>query len=352
MSQNSFLLYGANGYTGQLIAKMAHQYGLKPILAGRSEQLIRLLAEELNLPYRIFNLEDTAALHAALKEVKVVLHAAGPFKHTAKAMIDACLYTATHYLDINGQIEIFEMIKQFDAAAKEKGVMLMPGTGFDVVPTDCLALYLKKLLPDADELQIAFASVGGSLSHGTATTIAENTGKKSVVRKNGKITPVALGHKGMIVDFGEKKLFTMSIPWGDISTAYTTTGIPNIETYTAIKEKTFKVLKYQWLFNWLLRTSLVRNILKRKINKRPAGPSDENRAKSKSLVWAKVKNKNNVTKEARLVCPDGYTLTALSSLLIIRKVLELNFKKGYQTPAGCYGADLILEVPYTKRETL
>jgi short subunit dehydrogenase-like uncharacterized protein len=352
MSQNSFLLYGANGYTGQLIARFAHQYGLKPILAGRNEDAIKSLAAELNLQYRIFDLNNTPALHAALKEVKLVLHAAGPFKHTAKAIIEACLLTARHYLDITGEIAVFEMAKQLDAAAKEKGVMLMPGTGFDVVPTDCIALHLKKILPDADELQIAFASVGGGLSHGTATTMAENLGGKSAVRKNGKIVPVALGHKGMQVDFGEKKLFTMTIPWGDISTAYTTTGIPNIETYTGIKEKTFKLLKYQWLFNWLLRTSFFRNTYKRKINKKPAGPSDENRAKAKSLVWAKVKNKNNVSKEARIVCPDGYTLTAHSSLIITRKVLELNFKTGYQTPAGCYGPDLILEVPNTKRETL
>jgi short subunit dehydrogenase-like uncharacterized protein len=352
MNQNSFLLYGANGYTGQLIAKLANQYGLKPILAGRSEDRIKALAAELSLEYRIFDLNNTTALHAALKEVKVVLHAAGPFKHTAKAMIDACLYTARHYLDITGEIAVFEMAKQYDAAAKEKGIMLMPGTGFDVVPTDCIALHLKKLLPDADELQIAFASVGGGLSHGTATTMAENLGGKSAVRKNGKIVPAPLGHKGMWVDFGEKKLFTMTIPWGDISTAFTTTGIGNIETYTGIKEKTFKLLKYQRLFNWLLRTSFVRNAFKRRINKKPAGPSDENRAKAKSLVWAKVKNKNNLTKEARIICPDGYTLTAHSSLLITRKVLELNFKTGYQTPAGCYGADLILEVPNTKRETL
>ncbi len=352
MSQNSFLLYGANGYTGQLIARFAHRYGLKPILAGRNEDAIKPLAAELNLQYRIFDLNNNNALHAALKEVKVVLHAAGPFAHTARLMADACLQTATHYLDITGEIKTFEMIKKLDMAAKEKGIMLMPGTGFDVVPTDCLALHLKKLLPDADELQIAFASVGGGLSHGTATTMAETIGSKSAVRKNGKIVPVALGHKGMYVDFGEKKLFAMTIPWGDISTAYTTTSIPNIETYTAMKEKTFKLLKYQWLFNWLLRTSFVRNILKRKINKKPAGPSDESRAKAKSLIWAKVKNKNNVTKEARMVCPDGYTLTALSSLLITRKVLELNFKTGYQTPAGCYGPDLILEIPGAKRETL
>ena len=177
MQTNTFLLYGANGYTGELIARYAIQYNLHPILAGRKKELIEPLATKLNLPFKIFSLDDTVALHAALKEVKVVIHAAGPFQFTAKQMIEACLQTGTHYLDINGDIAVFELIKTYDAAAKKAGVMLLPGAGFDVVPTDCIALQLKKLLPDAVALQLAFASVGGGLSHGTAITMATKAGE-------------------------------------------------------------------------------------------------------------------------------------------------------------------------------
>ena len=352
MTNSSFLLYGANGYTGTLIAKMADDYNLKPILGGRRESVLAPLAASLNTTYKIIDLPDTATLDKALLEVPLVLHAAGPFKHTARQMIEACIRTKTHYIDITGEIVVYELAKKYNKAAKEAGIMLMPGVGFDVVPTDCMALFLKEKMPEANELKLAFASVGGGLSHGTATTMAENSGGKSAERRDGKIVPVPLGNKGMWVDFGLKKLFVMSIPWGDISTAYTTTGIPNIVTYTGVAPKTFKLLKYQSLFNWLLRTSFMKNRELKKIKSRPAGPSDEQRAKSKSLVWGEVKDNTGKIVQARLTGPEGYTLTAITSLIIAKKILEGNFKTGYQTPAGCYGADLIMEVPGVSREMI
>src|SRR5688500_7774211 len=347
MNSNSFLLYGANGYTGGLIAKYAAQYGLNPILAGRREDAIKPLAGQLKLSYKIFDLTNTTQMVAAMKDVKIVVHAAGPFSNTAQQMIDACLHAGTHYLDINGDIQVFEQIKSLDAVAKEKNIMLLPGVGFDVVPTDCMALHLKNRLPDATHLKLAFASIGGAVSHGTAMTIVNKLGEGGAVRENGKIVKKPLGEKGMRVDFGTTKLFVMSIPWGDVSTANFTTGIPNIESYMAVKPAAYKILKLQNLFNWLLRTEGVKNIIRKKIKQRPAGPDDEMRSKAKSLVWGEVSNAKNETIAAHFTCADGYTLTALSSLIIAKKVLEGNFKPGYQTPAACYGEELIMEIPGT-----
>ncbi len=346
--QNQFLLYGANGYTGKLIAKLAATYNLQPLLAGRTEANIKPLANELQLPYRIIDLDDKAALENALSEVTLVLHAAGPYVYTAKQMIEACLQTGVHYIDINGDISVFEMLKKYDAAAKEKNIMVMPGVGFDVVPTDSIALQLKNKMPGASLLKLAFASIGGGLSHGTATTMTGKIGEGGAVRENGKIVKKPLGQKGMWVNFGTKRLFVMTIPWGDISTAYTTTGIPNIETYTGITPKVYRILKFQWAFNWLLRTGVVRNIIKKKIKARPAGPSDEQRQKSSSLVWGEASNTSGKKITICISCLDGYTLTAHSGLLISKKILEGSFKSGYQTPAGCYGENLIMEVPGTK----
>jgi short subunit dehydrogenase-like uncharacterized protein len=345
MQSNTFLLYGANGYTGELIARYASHYGLHPILAGRSKKLIEPLAAKYGFPYRIFEVNDTVALQASLREVAVVMNAAGPFQFTARQMIEGCLQTGTHYLDINGDISMFEMMKQYDEAARKAGIMLLPGAGFDVVPTDCLALRLKKALPDAVALKLAFATPGGGLSHGTATTMTSKLGEGGAVRKEGKIIHQRLGKKGRWIDFGIKKLFVMTIPWGDISTAYSTTGIPDIESYTGMSKKIYYLLKLQFLFNWILRTGFIRNILKKKINNRPAGPSDEQRSKAKSLVWGEVTNAAGKTVTARLSGPEGYTLTMYSSLVILQKVLNGNFTPGYQTPASAYGENLIMEVP-------
>ncbi len=346
---NNFLLYGANGYTGKLITRLASQYGLSPILAGRNKASIKPLAEEYRLQYLIFDLNDEANLLAALSQVKLVLHAAGPFIHTARQMVEGCLKTGTHYLDITGEITVFEMCKSYNSKALEAGIMIMPGVGFDVVPTDCMALFLKKQMPDATALQLAFASVGGGLSHGTATTMAEGLGQSGAVRIDGKIVKKPLGHKGMWVDFGIKKLYVMTIPWGDISTAYHTTGIHNIETYTGVSPKAFNWLKYQWLYNWLLRTNFVKGRVKNRINEKPAGPADEDRAKAMSLVWGEVTNASGKEVSAKMQGPDGYTITAHTSLIIIKKMLEGNISSGYHTPAEVFGEDLILEVPGVKR---
>lgn len=350
MQHNAFLLYGANGYTGRLIARYAKQYGLVPILAGRRNEVLESLSHQLRMPHKLIDLDDTQTLQNALKEVKVVLHAAGPFQFTAKQMVDACLQTQTHYLDINGDIAVFEMLKQYDAKAKKAGIMILPGAGFDVVPTDCTALLLKKLLPDAVSLKLAFASIGGGLSHGTASTMVTKLGEGGNVRKNGKIIQVPLGQKGFWVDFGKKKLFVMSIPWGDISTTYFTTGIPDIETYAGVSPNIYRILKLQTLFNWLLRTSFIRNYLKKKIDGRPPGPTDEMRSQGSSLVWGQAANATGKTATARLNGPDGYTLTAHSALLITQKILLGNFKPGYQSPASAYGEDLVLEIPGVFRE--
>lgn len=345
----SLLLYGATGYTGQLIAEYAGQYGLQPILAGRSEEKVKALAARWSLPWRVGDLNDPAALDALLKGVTVVLHAAGPFQHTAKPMLEACLRNRVHYLDITGEIAVFEMAARMDERAKAAGIMLLPGAGFDVVPTDCLALYLKEKLPDASHLQLAFAS-GAGLSHGTATTMAENLGEGGAVRKNGKITRVSvLGHKTMKVPFPGKTLFVMTIPWGDVSTAFYSTGIPNIETYTGVSPSAYKWIRWQRYVNWLLRTAMVRNFVKRSIQKRPAGPSPEKRKRAVSLVWGKVSNDAGVAVEANMRTPEGYTLTALTSLLIAKKVLAGHAPTGFQTPAKAYGAGLILEIEGVER---
>lgn len=349
---STFLLYGANGYTGRLIARYAADYGLKPLLAGRNREALETLANSLNLPWRVVDLEDPAGLDRVLSEVDVVLHAAGPFRRTAAPMIEACIRTRTHYLDITGEIAVFERAKSMHQKAAEAGIMIMSGVGFDVVPTDCIALYLKNRLPDATHLKLAFGSVGGGLSHGTAITMAEGAGEPGAARVNGRIVPVPVGQKGMWVDFGIKKLFTMTIPWGDVSTAYTTTGIPNIETYTAVAPRTHRLLKYQWMFNWFLRLPFVRARSIQKIKARPAGPDDARRERSKCLVWGEVTNAAGESRCARLIGPEGYTLTAITSLIITRKVLEGSFRTGYQTPAGCYGEDLILEVPNLERSDI
>lgn len=345
-----FLLYGANGYTGKLITRFAKEYGLEPILAGRTEAKVKALADEFGYPYRAFSLDDQAALDEALKEVSVVIHAAGPFIHTALPMMNACFRTGTHYLDITGEIQVFELGYRLHKKALDANIMLLPGSGFDVVPTDCLALYLKKQMPDATHLKLAFANVGGGLSHGTAKTMVEGMGKGGAVRQKGKIIPVPLGHKSMTVPFMGKSLFAISFPWGDVSTAFYSTGIPNIEVYMSFPPSKYRYVKLQRYFSWFLQSKFMKDRARKKIDKKPAGPSDERRANASSLVWGEVKNAQGQSVQARLITPEGYTLTAHTALIIAQKVLSGDYKLGFQTPAKAYGENLVMEVEGVKRE--
>jgi len=348
MSDTKVLIYGANGYTGELIARLASSYNLKPTLGGRNEFFIKKLANTLELPYKIVELNDIEKLDQIVSQFSLVINAAGPFSQTAKFMVESCIRNSVHYTDINGDISCFELVKEYNQQAIEKNCMLMPGVGFDVVPTDCIAQLLHENLTDAVDLKIAFATVGSTISHGTANTMTEKMGEGGARRVNGVIVSANLGEHGMMVDFGEKNLFCMSIPWGDISTAFQTTGIPNIETFTCVNPILYKRLKYQKIFNWLLRTSAARRYAKNKIKNRPAGPSQSMRENGKCFVWGKATNLAGETKEALLNGPEGYAFTAHSSLIIAKKILSGNWKAGYQTPAGCYGFKLAEKVPGVK----
>lgn len=352
MQPSSFLLYGANGYTGELIARFAQQYQLQPVLAGRNKQAIEKLANKLKLPFRIVDLDDSTALKNILQEVKLVVHAAGPYDITAKPMIEACMQTSTHYIDLNGDTDVFETLQAYNQQAIEKNIMVLPGAGFDVVPTDCLAMWLKNHLPDANHLEIAFVILGSGLSRGTSITTLQKLGLPGAVRKDGILVPEPVGKRGRWIEFpaDKQRSFMMSIPWGDISTAYFSTGIPNIETYTGISKATWLLLKGQGLFNWLLRTSFMHGIIRKIITSKSPGPGDAKRDKAVSLIWGKVTNPQGQTFTARMRCPEAYSLTAFAVLLIAKKILDGQFKPGYQTPASAYGADLVMEIQGVTRD--
>jgi short subunit dehydrogenase-like uncharacterized protein len=293
------------------------------------------------MPFRVFDLNDAAKLDEVLREVDFVLHCAGPFSLTARAMVSACLRNKRHYLDITGEIAVFEAMAALDAKALEAGVMVMSGVGFDVVPSDCLARHLKDRLPSADRLTLAFYGLG-RISHGTQATMTMNAGSGGAVRRGGEITSVPAAYRTRVVDFGEVKKEAVTIPWGDVSTAFYSTGVPNIEVYTVLPEAHLKMLKLSRYLGWLLAAKPIQRYLQKRI---PAGgPSDEERAAGKTYLWGEASDAEGNKVESRLFGMEGYTMTALTALRIAEKILGGDFCAGFQTPAKCYGADLILEI--------
>ncbi|HEY0017566.1 MAG TPA: saccharopine dehydrogenase NADP-binding domain-containing protein [Longimicrobium sp.] len=344
-----FLLYGSYGYTGRLIAERARAQGLTPLLAGRDAGALAAQAAELGMPHRAFALDDAAALDAALRETRVVLHAAGPFSRTARPMVDACLRTGVHYLDITGELGVFEMVAALDGKARAAGVMMMPGAGFDVVPSDCLAAHLKRRLPSATSLTLAFQAIGGA-SRGTLTTMAENAGEGGAVRRGGRIVRVPAAYRSMQVDFGRGPVTVTTIPWGDVSTAFHSTGIPDVEVYTRVPARQVRLLRATRRLGWLMGSAPVQGLMKRAIRRGPPGPTPEQRERGASLLWGRVEDADGRRAVTRLRTPEGYTLTARTAVEAVRRVRAGEAPAGFQTPSRAYGADWITEFEGVERE--
>ena len=347
---DNFLLYGSYGYTGKLILELALARGLRPVLAGRNRDALAEQSRAHGLEYRVFDLRNPVGMARELAGFGAVLNCAGPFHRTAAPMVQACLQSRVHYLDITGEIAVFEALAQQDGAARAANIVLLPGVGFDVVPSDCLAAHLKSRLPDATELVLAFQGFGGA-SRGTATTAIESF-TVCAVRRNGAIVRVPPAWKTRTVDFGEGPMMAVTIPWGDVSTAYYSTGIGNIEVYTALPPSAIRSLRLSRYFHWLLSAPPVQAWLKRRIQSRPPGPSARRRERSQSLLWGRATNAAGRAVEARLRTPNGYALTAMTALAATERVLTGAAAPGFQTPARAFGKDFILEFEGCRREDL
>lgn len=344
INNSSWMIYGANGYTGELIAREAVRQGLKPTLAGRNKAKVETLAQELGLNYKAFGLDNVDAVSEQLKGFKLVMHCAGPFSATSKPMIEACIKAGAHYLDITGEIAVFELAQSLNSQAEKADIVLCPGVGFDVIPTDCVAAKLKEVLPDATHLALGFDSKSG-FSPGTAKTSTEGMADGGKIRKDSKITTVALAHHVRKIDFGDGQKSAMSIPWGDVSTAFYTTGIPNIEVFVPAPPKMICGAKFLNLVRPILKLQLVQNAIKSHISKSVVGPDEEVRAKLPTYVWGEAKNTHGQTKTVRIQTDNTYSLTINGSLIVIRYLLNNKVQGGSYTPAKLMGSDLVTKIP-------
>jgi len=336
---NQGLIYGANGYTGQLIARQAAAQGLRPILAGRNEPQLKALGEELGLETRVFSLKE---IEPNLKDVGGVLHCAGPFSETAAPMMEACIQAGVHYLDITGEWRVVEQAARLHDRAKNAGIALLPAVGFDVVPSDCLAKQLADALPTGAQLELAFTTVGRSgISPGTARTMLQQLGGSNYVRREGRIEAVSADWKTTSIPFTHGQRDAVTIAWGDIASAFYSTGIPNIEVYTTMPRKQIRRLhRWSWftpLLQWSVMQWLGRKWIQRNVN----GPTEPQRNKASAEFWGRVTDASGKTAEATLRTPEGYTLTTLTALASLQRAVADQAPHGFSTPAMAFGGEFI-----------
>jgi short subunit dehydrogenase-like uncharacterized protein len=344
-----WLIYGAYGFTGRLIVEEALRRGHRPALAGRSAKKLIPLAESSGLDHRVFDLDDLQAVVRAIRDYALVLHCAGPYVLTADPMLRACMLAGAHYLDLTGEIRVYEQNYAYDEAARKQGRVIISGVGFDVVPSDCLAAYVAAKLPDATHLEIAFR-VQSQASAGTVKSVAENGPGGFWVRRQGVLTPLPMGAGARKVRFSDGGDYTvMPIPWGDLSTAFRSTGIPNITTYMSFSPLVPPLLRIIGpLAQVALSLQPVRQILKAGINLLFHGPGESQQAESHAYIWAQVRNDAGETAEAWLETPEPYRYTALSAVAAVERVLA-DQPAGVLSPAQAFGADFTLGIDGVRR---
>ncbi len=348
MTTTSWMLYGATGYTGKLVAEEALRRGHRPLLAGRSAQKLAPLAERLGLDYVAFSLEDVEAIARNLADIELVYHAAGPFIYTSEPMLRACLQTGVNYLDIAGEYFIFQNTFSHSEAALQAGIALISGVGFDVVPSDCLLKYVSDQIPNAVQLETGIDALS-RVSAGTVRSLLEMLPSGGRVRRNGELVTHPFGKGTRKIRFPHGQFSAMPIPWGDVETGFHTTGIPNITAYMTLPPVLITLSRMTApIGQFALRSSLLRRMLGGVVDRVVRGPDNHARQTDRSYLWARTTDPGGNFAEAWLETVEVYRFTTEIGVRCVEKVLELQ-PTGALTPSQAFGADFVLEVDGTKR---
>ncbi|SDM84441.1 Uncharacterized conserved protein [Methylobacterium phyllostachyos] len=346
----TILIYGATGYTGTLLAQHAVAQGLRPILGGRDPDKLGPLGTRLGLETRVARLDEPERLRTALAGIAAVIHAAGPFSKTARPMADACLATGAHYVDITGEISVLEALAARGAEAKAAGIVLLPAAGFDVVPSDCLAAHVVRRLPGATHLRISIGGFGG-FSRGTARTMVEGIAWGTRVRRNGQIVELRSPPRGS-ADFGRGPRRTVGLGWGDVSSAWYSTGVPNIDVYFEAFPAMAAAAGLPAGIRRVIAGGIAQRLINRGIDRLPEGPSEVARETARSTFLAEAWDDEGRRAASRLETPEGYTLTVATALAVACRVASGAVPTGFHTPVTALGPDFILDFPDVARTDL
>ena len=351
MTSDPLLIYGANGYTGRLIVEAVRARGLRPILGGRNPDRLEEVADAHSLEFRTARLTDSVELTRLLRNVAVVLLAAGPFSETAPAMVDACLAKGIHYLDLTGECGVFETLFRRGEDARRRATMLMPGCGFDVVASDCLVSHVSSRVPAASHLAIGFSGLV-TATRGSLRTMAEQAGMPIRIRREGRFASVPPASMRRRFDYGTGDGWSTAVTWGDVATAFYTTGIPNIEVYFEETININAMLMAGRTFGALLQSPLAQTYMKAHAPLFPEGPTATERAVLTCTIVAEASARDGRTATSRLRTPEAYATSAQTAAAIAERATRGDVEHGFQTPARVYGPDFILRFQGVAREDL
>jgi short subunit dehydrogenase-like uncharacterized protein len=339
------MIYGANGYTGRLIAKEAAARGLSPLLAGRNRTQIEALGRELGCETRVFELIGDVAAQLAGAGVGLVLHCAGPFVQTSEPMLTACLAARAHYLDITGEYYVFERVYRMHEQLKAAGILAVPGVAFDVVPTEGLAVLVKQRLPDATRVRVVTRLDRVAVTRGTMTSMMEVVASGVMVRENGELRPASVPRVLETVEFREGSFKLLPATAGELVAIHHSTGVPNIQIYMAGTDAQTRPIVQQLKLAPMLGIKPVRRILQRPVRATGKDPSDADLHENPMYVRADGWNASGRQVTLYLETPQAYAVSVPFALACAERALQDDAPSGALTPSQLIGTDAMLAVP-------
>ena len=151
------------------------------------------------------------------------------------------------------------------------------------------------------------------------------------------------------IQFSDKERTVRAVTWGDLSTAYRSTGIPNITTYFPMPKKFPNLLKSLGVSVKDMFTDVEsKKRVYRWIEENVHGPDKNKQETLRSYIWASAQNEEGQKAQAWLETMESYRFTAVTGVKCVEKLFEIN-PLGALTPAMAFGADLVLELPKTVR---
>lgn len=352
--KSRIMIYGVDSFMGALASRAAMRRGISHVAAGRNiagvAQHAAAVAKEADNALaepRTFTLGDKARIAAQLDDVGVVVNCSPLEGGGLLSLIDACLATGTHYIDMTSERTQIAAIAAHDEMAKRANVMVMAGAGFDYAAIDAVAERLAQILRGARAVTIAVKRGAPTLPEARRLVAALTAEGETL--KNGQFVPARAGERSIEVDFGEGPEKAWLAPWRGEATGMRHRGTySTMESYEVLPERAARVFAKGRIAMRFFRRGWGVKRLERKLSKGRLSPTSAELKNGRAAVWGEARTPEGIRFCARLETPEAHLWSAEAAVLLARRAVQAAAKPGFQLPFAIAGAALIDEIPGTQ----
>ncbi|NRB41299.1 MAG: saccharopine dehydrogenase NADP-binding domain-containing protein [Pseudomonadales bacterium] len=315
-----WMIYGANGFLGQLIVAEAVRRGYQPILAGRNDKALMLLADTYDLEYRVFDLQHQKIIKDQLHDVVLLLNCAGPFMQTADALRTAAIAKGCHYLDVSAETAVNQQSLACDNQAIESGSVILPALGFYSVVADVLVHRLLEQHAEISRVKLIYTGQP-FYSRGMQKTLFFLFLQGTV---NAKKLPYALlqADKGMCMY---------------------SSGLNEISLYQESCHSVFRKYRWMGILKPILKTALIQRFIENQMDKRRENKCSDTLTRNIQITaQGYIAGDNSGRLEHKMEVAESFSFSVFSTLMAVEHVLADKLMPGAYSPSQALDIDAVL----------